>query len=35
MRLLARFCLAKEITLSGVVTPWMKAFVVDERVPRM
>jgi hypothetical protein len=32
---LARFCLANEITLSGVLTGWMKTLVVDERVPHM
>ena len=35
LRLVARFCLAKEIALSGVVTPRMKALVVDEHVPQM
>ena len=29
------FALANEIAPSGVVTAWMKAFVVDEQVPRM
>ena len=32
---LARFCLANEIALSGVVTSWMKAPDVDEHVPQM
>ena len=35
LRLVTRFCLANEIALSGVVTPWMKTLVVDERVPQM
>jgi len=33
--MLARFCLANEITLSGVLTRWMKTLVVDERVPQL